>query len=134
MAPILEDGVLRLRVRPGDGYGVRRLSVFYDPPPTPKTNVEIYGKDSYCIGGGFTNDCGNVTAIARVLKPPREGYPYPSLPAHFVVASRWIEHGDGSVEIAADLGAFTTQPGVYTILLRSAGGGPPWLGMYSILR
>ena len=133
-APVLKDGVLRLRVRPGDGYGIGGLSVFYDPPPTPKTNVEIDGKDSYCVGGGFTDDCDKVAAIARVLKPPREGSFYPSLPARSVVASRWIEHGDGSVEIAADLGAFTTQAGVYTKLVASSGGVPSWLGMYSIFR
>ena len=132
--PVLEDAVLRLRVRPGDGYGIGGLYVFYDPPPTPKTNVEIYAKDSYCVGGGFTDDCDKVTAIARVLKPPREGSFYSSIPPRSVVASRWIEHGDGSVEITAHLGAYTTQPGVYTILVASTSEDSPWLGMYSIFR
>ena len=62
----------------------RVVSIYYDPPPTPKTPAQIDTLRSYCIGGGFTTSCGD--AVARILNPPGPGRYYSNLDSNEVVA------------------------------------------------
>ena len=52
------------------------VSIYYDPLPIPRTPEQIDRLDSYCLGGGFTTQCGE--PVARVLRPlpPEPGYSY----------------------------------------------------------
>ena len=88
------------------------VSVYYDPLPAPRTPAEIGELRSYCVGGGFTTECGQ--PIARVLSPPGAGRFYPDLEPGEIVASVWRETALG-FELQADLGALAQEPGVYTV-------------------
>ncbi len=111
---LTSDGLLSLSLRkraPGTEIaGV--VSVYYDPLPVPRTPAEIGVLHSYCVGGGFTTECGQ--PIARVLVPPGTGRFYPDLDPGEVVASVWRETAL-AFELRADLGALAREPGVYTI-------------------
>lgn len=97
------------------------VTVYYDPPPTPKTPEQIDALDSYCVGGGFTTSCGD--PVARVLEPPGPGSFYSNLDANEVVADTWNETGD-VFGFTASLGRLATEPGVYTVTVwRDSGGG-----------
>ena len=67
-----------------------RITIAYDPLPTPKTPTQIDALSSYCTGGGFTVHCPKSFA-ARILEPLPSGQYYPSLTANEVVAGRWID-------------------------------------------
>ena len=91
------------------------VSIAHDPPPTPKTPVQIDTLDSYCLGGGFTTYCPDSHA-ARILEPPGAGYHYSNLDANEVVASSWTETADG-FSFTADVWHLLAGPGVYTIVV-----------------
>ena len=131
-APSLNDGKLSLWLRPQTGVEIGHIAVYYDSPPTPKRPEEISGLRQYCVGGGFTDNCGNVRPIAHVLEPPPSGSYYADLGLEDVVADSWAVRGDGTVTIEADLRRFTTASGIYTILVYSNPEQPEILGMYSI--
>jgi hypothetical protein len=131
--PVLENNVLRFRARPVDEHKIGSISVYYDPPTTPKTPDEISLLESYCTGGGFTDDCDDVSSIAQVLKPAPPGSFYSDLAPTKIVADVWSELDDGSVQIEADLGNLVSRPGVYTISIMSASGDHRRLGLYSIV-
>ncbi len=96
------------------------VSVYYDPPPTPKTPSEIETLHSYCLGGGFTSVC--VDPIATILKPLPPGYYYPDLGPSKVIATRWVEDSS-HFAFVANLGALAQKPGVYTFVVwRDTGG------------
>ena len=111
---LTSEGVLSLSLRkraPGiEIAGV--VSVYYDPPPEPRSPVEIGALDRYCVGGGFTTECAQPTV--RVLAPPGAGRFYPDLGAGEIVASGWRET-PLEFELRADLGALAQEPGVYTV-------------------
>ena len=88
------------------------VTVYYDPLPVPRSPAEIDALHSYCVGGGFTTECGQ--PIARVLAPPGAGRFYPELDADEVVADVWRETALG-FELRAELGALAREPGVYTV-------------------
>ena len=99
------------------------VSVYYDPPPTPKTPEQIDRLGSYCIGGGFTTSCGD--SVARILEPPGAGYYYSDLDHNEVVALSWLETDD-NFTFKANVGGLMQRPGVYTVVVwRDTGGG--WL-------
>ena len=91
------------------------VSIAHDPPPTPKTPVQIDTLDSYCLGGGFTTNCPDSHA-ARILEPPGAGYHYSNLDANEVVASSWTETADG-FSFTADVWHLLAGPGVYTVVV-----------------
>ena len=81
--------------------------------------AEIGVLESYCVGGGFTTDCGQ--PIARVLAPPGAGRFYPDLEPGEIVASVWRETAL-DFELRAELGALVREPGVYTVHVWRASG------------
>ena len=74
--PVVENGVLKLQARPADDHVIGGITVYYDPPPTPKLSEEIQHLNAYCVGGGFADDCDDVEPTAIILRPPPEGYYY----------------------------------------------------------
>ena len=131
-APTLQDGILNLLLQPITGVEIGHLAIYYDPLPTPKHPEEISSLTSYCVGGGFTDNCENIRPIARVLEPAPPGSYYVDLNPEDVVAHLWNVHGDGSVTIEADLRQLTTLTGIYTILMYSNSEHPELLAMYSL--
>ena len=120
---LTSDGRLSLSLRkrvPGIELG-SVVTVYYDPLPVPRSPAEIGALHSYCVGGGFTTECGQ--PIARVLPPPGPGRFYADLDASEVVASVWRETAL-DFELRADLGALAREPGVYTVQVwRDSGRG-----------
>ena len=117
------DGTLSLALRKlGVGVDIASLvTVHYDPVPTTKSPEEISELHSYCVGGGFTTECGD--PIVRVLEPPGTGRFYPDLDSNEVVATSWIETTT-SFQFTARLGALAEKPGVYTVRVwQDSGGG-----------
>ena len=132
--PTLDGSVLTLQGRPIHSHVIGGLAVYYDAPPTPKRPEEISRLRAYCAGGGFTDDCDSVRPIAIVLKPPTDGKYYIDLDPEDFVASLWKVHADGSVQIEADIGALTSRPGVYTIVVLADSEDPRPLSTYSLFR
>jgi hypothetical protein len=90
------------------------VNVFREPLPEQHTAAEIEQFRSYCVGGGFSEECG--TPVARVIPPPPPGSRYVNLPANVVVARSWVVSG-GDIEIVAELNTLAEEPGVYTATL-----------------
>jgi uncharacterized protein YkwD len=132
--PSLEDGILELWFLPLTGLEIGHIFIYYDPPPTPKRPEEITRLTAYCVGGGFTDSCGNVEPAAQVYKPPPAGSYYADLEPEDVVARAWNVYEDGRVGIEADLRHLVAAPGVYTIVIVSDNGKPEQLSMYSVVR
>lgn len=115
-APVLPtfDGTI-LRIRADiNRDGLRMfptVEVHYEPLPVARTAEEIEQFTSYCVGGGFSAECG--VPIARIVPPPQPGNRYLNLPDNVIVARTWIVSG-GDIEIVADLGTLASRPGVYT--------------------
>ena len=118
--PRFDGDTVRLTARPFDSLGVGAVSIFFDPPPEPMTPDEIAFLDSYCVGGGATDNCADVDPLAALLPPPRPGHKYLTLTASHVVADEWSESSDGTVVIQATLGPHVQKPGVYTVVIWSA--------------
>ena len=98
------------------------VTVYYDPPPSPKTPAQIDTLDSYCIGGGFTTACDH-KPVARILEPPGPGFYYPNLDPNEIVADSWSQSST-SFEVTASLGSRATRPGVYTVMVWQDSGSP----------
>ena len=130
--PTLEGGILSLSLQPRTGYEIGNVAIYYDPPPTPKHPEEISSLTSYCVGGGFTDNCENIEPIARVLEPAPPGSYYVDLNPADVVAHLWNVHGDRSVTIKADLRQFTIVDSIYTIVIYSNAKRPELLATYSL--
>ncbi len=97
------------------------VQVHYEEAPVERTTVEIEQFTSYCVGGGFSSECGE--PIVQIVPPPRAGSRYLNLPESVIVADSWVVSG-GDIEITADLGKFARQPGVYTTtLFKDSGDG-----------
>ena len=90
------------------------VSIHYDPLPTPKTSQQIDALDSYCVGGGFSNQCGE--PVARILAPLPPGLFYTDLLSNDVVADAWTETTE-AFSFTASLGSLATTTGVYTITI-----------------
>ena len=90
------------------------VTIYFDPPPTPKTREQIDRLHSYCVGGGFTEGCGE--PVAEVLEPPSPGSFYTSLQGNEVVADEWTETS-GAFSFSASLGSLTSAPGVYSVVI-----------------
>ena len=90
------------------------INIYYDPPPTPKTAAQIDAFDSYCIGGGFTTQCGD--PVANIVDPPPPGSSYTNLPSDMVIADEWTET-ESSFSFKATLGLLVKMPGVYTVVI-----------------
>lgn len=132
-APRLDDGILRLWLRPQSGVEIGHIAVYYDSPPTSKRPEDISRLTSYCVGGGFTDACESVGPIGHVLEPPPPGSYYVDLSLEDIVADSWAVHEDGTVTIEADLRQLVTVGGVYTILVFSESERSETLAMYSFL-
>ncbi len=98
------------------------VTVYYDPPPSPKTPAQIDTLDSYCIGGGFTTACDH-EPVARILETLGPGFYYPNLDPNEVVADSWSQSST-SFEFTASLGSRATRPGVYTVMVWRDSGSP----------
>ena len=115
--PVLNaNGVLSLSLAKRETGVVigRVVSIYYDPPPTPKTPAQIDTLRSYCIGGGFTTSCGD--PVARILIPPGPGRYYSNLDSNEVVADSWNETAD-AFSFSANVGRLMQRPGVYTVVI-----------------
>ena len=110
------DGNLSFSVsKIADGIAIAPLvSIYSDPPPTPKTPEQIQRLHSYCVGGGFTEGCGE--PVAEVLEPPPPGSFYTSLQGNEVVADEWTETSR-AFSFSASLGNLIGAPGVYTVVI-----------------
>ena len=118
------DGTLSFRLtKVAEDIEVGNLvTVYYDPPPSPKTPAQIDALDSYCVGGGFTAACDDEPA-ARILEPPGTGFYYSNLDPNEVVADSWSQSST-SFEFTASLGSRATRPGVYTVMVWQDSGSP----------
>ncbi len=97
-------------------FGVREvISVYYDPPPSPKTVEEISALPSYCVGGGFRSKCDD-PAVAFIIPPPPPNSNYGNLETEIVVADLWTVEGD-TLTVQADLGDRAANEGYYTIIV-----------------
>ena len=115
--PVLNaNGVLSLSLAKRETGVVigRVVSIYYDPPPTPKTPAQIDTLRSYCIGGGFTTSCGD--PVARILSPPGPGRYYSNLDSNEVIADSWNETAD-AFSFSANVGGLMQRPGVYTVVI-----------------
>ena len=130
--PTIQDGILRLWLKPMTGLEIGPIAVYYDPPPTPKRPEEISRLTAYCPGGGFTDNCDTIEPIAQVLKPPPAGSHYVDREPEQVVAQLWNLDDNGIVTIEANLRQRIAANGVYTIVIFSDVGHPGPLAMYSI--
>ncbi len=121
--PWFEGSTLKIRAdlnRP-DLAVFPTVQVFFEAIPEPRTAAEIEQFTSYCVGGGFTDRCGE--PIVQIVPPPQPGTRYLNLPDNVVVARSWVVSG-GDIEIAADVSEFATQPGYYTVtMFEDAGNG-----------
>ena len=111
-----EDGVLSFSVfKIAGGVDIaEQVTIYYDPPPTPKTPEQIDLLDSYCTGGGFSTQCGE--PAAAVLKPLGGGSYYVGLERTDVVADKWCE-SSGKFSFSASMGGLLNAPGVYTVVV-----------------
>ena len=110
------DGVLSFSVfKIAGGVDIaEQVTIYYDPPPTPKTPEQIDLLDSYCTGGGFSTQCGE--PAAAVLKPLGGGSYYVGLERTDVVANEWSETSD-KFSFSASMGGLLNAPGVYTVVV-----------------
>lgn len=110
------DGVLSFSVSKIAGWIdiAEKVTIYYDPPPTPKTPEQIDLLDSYCIGGGFSTQCGE--PVAAVLKPLGGGSYYVGLERTDVVADEWSESST-KFSFSASMGSLLNAPGVYTVVV-----------------
>ena len=110
------DGVLSFSVfKIAGGVDIaEQVTIYYDPPPTPKTPEQIDLLDSYCTGGGFSTQCGE--PAAAVLKPLGGGSYYVGLERTDVVANEWSETSD-KFSFSASMGSLLNAPGVYTVVV-----------------
>ena len=117
------DGTLSLELtKLADGVDIANvISVYYDPPTSPKTPEQIEALTGYCVGGGFTTVCAK--PIARVLKPPPPGSYYSDLGPDAVVAEVWNEDST-EFSFMAELGPLATKSGLYTVVVWRASAGP----------
>ena len=115
--PILtSNGTLTLSLfkRHGDVKIAPTVEILYDPTPRPKTPEQIDALDSYCIGGGFSTNCGD--SMARIIKPAPPGSYYSNLPGNTVIADDWMET-ENSFSFSASMGDLVDRPGVYTVIV-----------------
>ncbi len=133
--PSIENGNLRFRARTVNDHRIIGVSIYYDHPLESKTPEEIGSLKSYCIGGGFTDQCDEVEPILRVLMPPElrwgEGYRYDSLTEEDIIADTW-DSNDGALHVEANVRRAVSRPGVYTLAIWSGDDDPKLLGVYSI--
>ena len=110
------NGVLSLSVsKIAGGVDIaEQVTIYYDPPPTPKTPEQIDLMDSYCTGGGFSTQCGE--PVAAVLRPLGGGSYYVGLERTDVVANGWSETSD-KFSFSASMGSLLDAPGVYTVVV-----------------
>lgn len=111
--PILDGSVVKIRAdinRP-DLRIFPTIEIHFESEPVPHTGDEIEQFKSYCVGGGFSAECGE--SAVRIVPPPQPGTQYLNLPANMVVARTWVVSG-GDIEIIADLGELVSRHGVYT--------------------
>ena len=113
---ISANGVLSLSVsKIAGGVDIaEQVTIYYDPPPTPKTPEQIDLMDSYCTGGGFSTQCGE--PVAAVLRPLGGGSYYVGLERTDVVANGWSETSD-KFSFSASMGSLLDAPGVYTVVV-----------------
>lgn len=116
LRPSFEGSVLKIRadLNQPDLTVFPTVQVHYEELPIEHTGIEIEQFTTYCVGGGFSAECGQ--PIVQILPPPQAGTRYLNLPENVVVARSWVVSG-GDIEITADFGSFADQPGIYTTTL-----------------
>jgi len=121
--PTLEDNTFTFTIRRNTGkfqFSESSIGVFYDPEPKPMSVREIDRLSSYCIGGGATDECDidirEEQIVAWIIEPLSPGWSYPDLDQGYVIASEWTSDGE-TLHISADLGAFSSRSGVYTLVV-----------------
>jgi hypothetical protein len=94
------------------GATINYISVTYDPPPGPLTNVQLTTDPAYTDGYGLGK------RVAVIVSPPPAGQSYTNLPPEAVVAGKWVTDASGRFSIQADLSrALGNGKGVYTVVL-----------------
>ncbi|MCH7593765.1 MAG: hypothetical protein IIB27_04575, partial [Chloroflexi bacterium] len=86
---------------------------------TGRSPEQIGKLHSYCIGGDFSEECGQ--PVGWIWPPPPPGLDYLNVTEGIVVADEWSVTGT-DIKIVADVGGLVSTPGVYTFqLLRDIG-------------
>ncbi len=121
MSPSIEDGLLRVtaRINEPDIRLHDAAVVHWEPLPQQRSTDSIEELESYCVGGDFSEECGEPVAV--ILPPAPAGQHYTGLDPDYVVADHWLATSN-RIEIEADLGELAEAPGMYTVtLLRDTG-------------
>lgn len=111
--PIFKGSQINIRAdlnRPGVTI-FPTVQVHYEEMPVERSGDDIEQFTTYCVGGGFSEECGD--PLVQILPPPQPGTRYVNLPENVIVAKSWVISG-GDIEIIADLGSFADEPGIYT--------------------
>ncbi len=116
LPPVLDGTILKIRadLNEPDVSIFPTVQIYFESTPVARTVAEIEQFKTYCVGGGFSEDCGE--PIVQIVPPPQPGTRYLNLPDNIIVARSWIVSG-GDLEIIADLKQFVSEPGVYTTSL-----------------
>lgn len=114
--PVFDGSVLKIRadLNSPDITVFPTVQIHFEEFPVEHTGLEIEQFKTYCVGGGFSEECGD--PIVQILPPPQPGTRYLNLPDNVVVAKSWVVSG-GDIEITADFGTFADRPGIYTTTL-----------------
>ena len=121
VGPHLTDGVLTLtaRVLEENVKLFEAAVVFREPLPVARSPGAISVLHSYCVGGGFSEDCGDPVSI--ILPPLPFGMEYLDINPIAVMATQW-NLTSGSFILQADLGDAGLHPGVYTLVMFADNG------------
>lgn len=119
--PVFEGSVIKIRadLNKPDITVFPIVQIHYEEFPVPQTGEDIEQFKTYCVGGGFSDQCAE--PLVQILPPPQPGTRYLNLPENVIVAKSWVVSG-GDIEISADLGSFVDQPGIYTTKMDSDAG------------
>lgn len=93
------------------------ISIYFDPLQPAPSKAAINETNSYCNGGGFTEDCPGRAFV--IFAPAEPGYHYSDLEADEVAADVWTMDG-GVLRIRARVGDLVAQPGTYTVMVFGA--------------
>ena len=121
---ISDDGVLSFSLsKIADGIVIAPVvSIYFDPPPTPKTPDQFERLFSYCVGGGLAEECPE--PVAKVLKPTGSGFRSDVIHStgdstddtSVWVADEWTETPT-EFDFSVLLGSLVETRGVYTVVV-----------------
>ena len=116
--PVLNaNGVLSLSLAKREtGVAIGAVvSIYYDPPPTPKTPAQIDDARQLLPWRGFTTNCPDSYA-ARICNPLRLATTTPTSTPTRSSPTSWNETTD-AFSFSANVGRLMQRPGVYTVVI-----------------